>query len=224
MKEAELEKGSVKEDTRELNQREKGEGDMFGIRAIEAGFYAGVHQSRPTSRAGSVIDPASMSTSTLVGGVNSPLMKGHSVNTSVLSLNLSQPGSNPTQKRISPPAKLRPSQAELTGRHGAVETYTPQFCGSDDGESDGFPSPRSVSPADFHPRHYAPAAPKAMPVTYHADHANKVKSRIASINTLPVQSTPPSPGAPPATALPTLPATTFQRESRSPSPVVRSST
>jgi hypothetical protein len=40
-KAAELESGP-KDDTVELNQREKDEGDLFGIRAIEAGFYAGV--------------------------------------------------------------------------------------------------------------------------------------------------------------------------------------
>jgi hypothetical protein len=33
--------------------REKDEGDLFGIRAIEAGFYGGVAQSAPVSRAGS---------------------------------------------------------------------------------------------------------------------------------------------------------------------------
>jgi hypothetical protein len=32
-----------------LNMREKDEGDLFGIRAIEAGFFGGVAQSRPTS-------------------------------------------------------------------------------------------------------------------------------------------------------------------------------
>ena len=79
----ELEAGP-KEDTVELNQREKDEGDLFGIRAIEAGFFAGVAQSRPTSRAGSIIgDHPAMSNSTLVGGsVNSPLMKGMSANNS----------------------------------------------------------------------------------------------------------------------------------------------
>lgn len=88
VKKEELEAGP-REDTVELNQREKDEGDLFGIRAIEAGFYAGVAQSRPTSRAGSVIGTPTMSSSTLVGGsVNSPLMKGQSANASVLSLNL----------------------------------------------------------------------------------------------------------------------------------------
>lgn len=117
----ELEAGP-KEDTVELNQREKDEGDLFGIRAIEAGFYAGVAQSRPTSRAGSVMsDHAAMSNSTLVGGsVNSPLMKGQSNNNSTLSLNLN--ATSDSTRRTSPPTvKLRPSEAELTGRHHMVD-------------------------------------------------------------------------------------------------------
>jgi len=110
-KKEELEAGP-KDDTVELNQREKDEGDLFGIRAIEAGFYAGVAQSRPTSRAGSVIGHPTMSSSTLVGGsVNSPLMKGQSANTSVLSLNLGQDAGS---RRASPPnMKLRPLRSRI---------------------------------------------------------------------------------------------------------------
>jgi hypothetical protein len=233
IKKEELEAGP-KEDTVELNQREKDEGDLFGIRAIEAGFYAGVAQSRPTSRAGSVIGHPTMSTSTLVGGsVNSPLMKGHSANTSVLSLNLGQ-----DSRRNSPPtSKLRPSEAELTGKHGAVDMSlqvppspglprqaSPPFGGSDDGSSDGFQTPRTISPrnSDFHPQHYAPAPtipmPDALQVTYH-DVPDPARSQIASFNNSPTTSpTPPPPGAPPASRLPTLPATAMRKESRSPSP------
>jgi hypothetical protein len=230
----ELETGP-KEDTVELNQREKDEGDLFGIRAIEAGFYAGVAQSRPTSRAGSVIGHPGMSTSTLVGGASasSPLMKGHSANTSVLSLNLGQDNSS---RRISPPnMKLRPSEAELTGKHGAVDMSlqvppspgipkTQSFGGSDDGSSDGFTTPRSVSPrpTDFHPQHYAPAPmipmPDALQVTYH-DVQDNARSQAASFNNTPSQSpTPPYPGKPPVSRLPTLPQTVLSKGSRSPSP------
>ncbi|KAF2028184.1 hypothetical protein EK21DRAFT_70334 [Setomelanomma holmii] len=234
-KKEELEAGP-KEDTVELNQREKDEGDLFGIRAIEAGFYAGVAQSRPTSRAASVHGHPTMSTSTLVGGANSPLMKGHSNNNSVLSLNLG--GDANSQRRKSPPTmKLRPSEAELTGKHGAVDMSlhvppspgfpcgptSPTFGGSDS-DSDGFTSPRSMSPrsADFNPQHYAPAPtipmPDALQVTYHGQDSN-AKSQAASFNSTPGQSpTPPSPGNPPASRLPTLPATALRKDSRSPSP------
>lgn len=188
-KQAELEAGP-KEDTVELtiNQREKDEGDLFGIRAIEAGFYAGVAQSRPTSRAGSVIGvgPSSLSTSTLVGGsASSPLMKGHSGNNSVLSLNLGSTTDFSSQQRATPPTKLRPSEAELGGRrhHGAVDmslqvppspghprnTSSPTFGGSDS-ESDGFTSPRSMSPGstEFDHQQYAPATTSAMSNTSRA--------------------------------------------------------
>ena len=206
----------------ELNQREKDEGDLFGIRAIEAGFYAGVAQSRPTSRAGSVVGHPAMSSSTLVGGVNSPLMKGHSNNNSVLSLNLGQT-----------PSKLRPSEAELTGKHGAVDMslqvppspglprgQSPSFGGTDSGSS----TPRSMSPrsADFNHQHYAPAPQIAMPdaleVTYHNGQGN-AKSQAASFNSTPGHSpTPPSPGNPPVARLPTLPGSALRKTSRSPSP------
>ncbi|KAH7076286.1 hypothetical protein FB567DRAFT_157463 [Paraphoma chrysanthemicola] len=232
-KKEELEAGPV-QDTVELNQREKDEGDLFGIRAIEAGFYAGVAQSRPTSRSGSVVGLPTMSTSTLVGGVNSPLMKGHSNNNSVLSLNLGSDAT--TQRRTSPPAmKLRPSEAELTGKHGAVDMSlqvppspgiprgqtSPTF--GSDSDSEGFTSPRSMSPrsADFNRQHYAPAPmipmPDALQVTYH--NGPESKSQAASFNSTPGQSpTPPSPGNAPVARLPTLPATALSRDSRSPSP------
>lgn len=239
-KKAELEAGP-KEDTLELNQREKDEGDLFGIRAIEAGFYAGVAQSRPTSRAGSrapsIIDHPNMSSATLVGNANSPLIKGHSNNNSVLSLNLG----DQNQRRISPPtSKLRPSEAELNGRrtHGAVDMSlqvppspglprgtSPTFHNGSDSEDDGFASPRSMSPrsADFNHQHYAPAPrvpmPDALNVSYHTGNEYNTKSQAASFNNSPGQSpTPPSPGNPPAQQLPTLPAIAVRKESRSPSP------
>lgn len=241
-KKAELEAGP-KEDTLELNQREKDEGDLFGIRAIEAGFFAGVAQSRPTSRAGSIIDHPSMSSSTLVGGnPNSPLMKGHSNNNSVLSLQLGNSKDANSQPRISPPtSKLRPSEAELSGRHnhnGAVDMSlqvppspglprgppSPTFGGSDS-DSDDFTSPRSMSPGsvDFNPQHYAPAPkipmPDALQVSYHSGDDSQAKSQSASLNNSPGQSpTPPSPGNPPVARLPMLPATALSKDSRSSSP------
>ncbi|KAA8617747.1 hypothetical protein PtrSN002B_008003 [Pyrenophora tritici-repentis] len=223
-KKAELEAGP-REDTVELNQREKDEGDLFGIRAIEAGFYAGVAQSRPTSRAGSVIgDHPAMSTSTLVGGsVNSPLMKGQSTNNSVLSLNL-----HATRE----PSRLRPSDAELNGRHDlslqpppssgqSRGSSSPTFGGSDS-DSEGFATPRSMSPSETY-QHYAPASskdtPDALTVSYYTSDGNSHQSQSASYSTSPGQSaTPPSPYSPPTARLPTIPGSALRKESRSPSP------
>ncbi|KAF1917543.1 hypothetical protein BDU57DRAFT_513850 [Ampelomyces quisqualis] len=225
-KKEELEAG-LKEDTVELNQREKDEGDLFGIRAIEAGFYAGVAQSRPVSRATSVRGQPTMSSSTLIGeSVNSPLMKGQSCNNSVLSLNLGQSDAN-AQRRLSPPTpKLRPSEAELNGKHGAVDmtlqvpfsppiprSQTSTSFGSDDGSSDGSTTPQ----------HYTSTAtivtPNALQGMYYNTRYNNASSHVASFNSSPATSpTPPCPGNPPSTQLPTLPSTALCRGSRSPSP------
>ncbi|KAF2845520.1 hypothetical protein T440DRAFT_522540 [Plenodomus tracheiphilus IPT5] len=245
-KAAELEAGP-KEDTVELNQREKDEGDLFGIRAIEAGFYAGVAQSRPTSRAGSImsVNHPGMSTSTLVGGnVSSPLMKGQTNNNSVVSLHLGGHDGNSVQRAPSPGTKLRPSDAELNGRrhHGAVDMslqvppspghapqnqsrgpQSPTFGGSDS-ESDGFTSPRSLSPsADVNPQHYTPAPtipmPDALRGTYHPGDDSNVKSQAASFNNSPGPSPTPSASRNPPTArLPTIPTSALRNDSRSPSP------
>lgn len=160
----------------ELNQREKDEGDLFGVRAIEAGFYAGIPQSRPTSRANSFVGSPSMSTSTLVGGggLDTPKINTHSMSSSVTSLPLAHMqggnrdsetlGSNSPARRKSPPAiRLAPSEAEKSGRinHNAAVNMnlnvppspvhsrpprSPTFGGSDSGDSDGQASPRSLSP------------------------------------------------------------------------------
>ncbi|CAN9337284.1 unnamed protein product [Alternaria alternata] len=208
-KQTELEAGP-KEDTVELNQREKDEGDLFGIRAIEAGFYAGVAQSRPTSRAGSVMgDNPTMSTSTLVGGsVNSPLMKGQSANNSMLSLNLNA-NKEPNAKRVSPPTmKLRPSRLSLDGRrnhNGAVDMSLQR----------GFSaSPRSMSPADLNRQQYAPA----LTVSHHTGD-DGIRSQQGSYHNSPGQSpTPLSPHNPPTAKLPSIPGHALRKESRSPSP------
>ncbi|RMZ68024.1 integral membrane [Pyrenophora seminiperda CCB06] len=212
-KQVELEAGP-REDTVELNQREKDEGDLFGIRAIEAGFYAGVAQSRPTSRAGSVMgDNPAMSTSTLVGGsASSPLMKGQSNNASVLSLNL-----HATKE----PSKLRPSDAELNGRHDmSLQTpsspghprglSSPTFGGSDN-YSEGFASARSMSPADTY-QHYAPVS------NYTTDGSSHQSQSASYSNSLGQSATPPSPYSPPTARLPTIPGSALRKDTRSPSP------
>ncbi|KAF2751116.1 hypothetical protein M011DRAFT_101905 [Sporormia fimetaria CBS 119925] len=186
--EAKLETGQ-KEDQMELNAREKDEGDLFGIRAIEAGYFAGIHQSRPTSRAGSIAGSfaESRGTSTLLGGASLAL-KDHtrSYNSSVTTLPLAHTidrdssGTNSPPRRKAPPTiRLAPSQAELSGRtnHSAAVDMnlmvppspvlargrgSPTFGGSDDGSDDGRASPRSLSPrsANFTAGHYAPVAPQ----------------------------------------------------------------
>ncbi|KAJ4356544.1 uncharacterized protein N0V89_004578 [Didymosphaeria variabile] len=130
------EDAGIREERVELTGREKDEGDYFGIRALEAGFYAGVAQSRPTSRAGSVAGSPYMSTSTLVGGAGNPK---DSMNSSVTTLPLAHtkernqnsfrdsdtlpsPQSESPPRMKSPPAiRLAPSTAELTGRHRLSE-------------------------------------------------------------------------------------------------------
>ena len=232
VKKAELEAGN-KDDTVELNQREKDEGDLFGIRAIEAGFYAGVAQSRPTSRAGSVVGLPNMSSSTLVGNPNSPLLKpSNSTNSISLSTNRSPsptlPGSTP--RATSPNMKLRPSEAELTGRHnlndnsvdmslnvppspGFHQPSGPTFGSDSDSDDNDY---RSMSPgsADFNPKHYKPAPsipmPDALRVSYHDGHDN-INSQVGSINNASPMPSPGSatslahPGAPPESKLPTIP-------------------
>ncbi|KAF2270056.1 hypothetical protein CC78DRAFT_190087 [Lojkania enalia] len=236
--EASLESGR-REEQMELNQREKDEGDLFGIRAIEAGFYGGVSQSRPTSRAGSVAG-----TNTLVGSVASPKTGAHSAASSMSHLPLSDNLRSDSTKRKSPPSiKLRPSEAELNGRinHSGVVNMnltvppspvhargpqSPTFGGSDSGDSDGNASPRSLSPrsANFKPDHYAPVPPQIpMPsgirVSVHSPEP-MVKSQSASFNDQspgqsPGNSAPPSPGMFPQTKLPSMPARAFRDEPRS---------
>ena len=231
------EAATVKEDTVELNQREKDEGDLFGIRAIEAGFYAGVAQSRPTSRAGSIAGLPNMSTSTLVANPNSPLLKPNSHGGSMVSLPLAGKNSNRDSetlpdRRPSPTMKLRPSDAEMNGRHNPYDpavdmslnvppspgfSIQPTTFGGSDTDSDGVLSPRSMSPrsADFNLQSYKPAPsipmPDALRVSYHPGEDTQ-RSQAASLNDpsprpSPGQSpTPPSPGHAPITRLPTLPA------------------
>ncbi|KAJ4369426.1 hypothetical protein N0V86_009258 [Didymella sp. IMI 355093] len=245
------EAATVKEDTVELNQREKDEGDLFGIRAIEAGFYAGVAQSRPTSRAGSIAGYPNMSSSTLVANPNSPLLKPNSHGGSMVSLPLAGKNSNrdsetlPDRRPSPPTMKLRPSEAELNGRHNPYDPAVdmslnvplspgfriqPTTFGGSDTDSDGVLSPRSMSPrsADFNMQSYKSAPsipmPDALRVSYH-DGEDTRRSQAASLNdTSPHPSpgpspTPPSPGHAPTTRLPTLPASAM-RDTQSP-PAIR---
>ncbi|KAF4313779.1 hypothetical protein GTA08_BOTSDO00611 [Botryosphaeria dothidea] len=124
-----------------LNERARDEGDLFGIRALEAGYYGGVAQSRPSSPAPSSMGGSSrhpsISTNTLIGSAASPTPKLISPATSVTHLphTRNTSGEAPPKAPSSPPRRnppltlrLEPSQAELNGRknHGAVEVTVQQ--------------------------------------------------------------------------------------------------
>lgn len=129
----ELEASGAREERVELNARELDEGDLFGVRAIQSGYYGGVAQSRPVSAAGSH-SPEQSSSNTFLGSHPSPNFIATTPMSSVTSLPLdarqassprqSSPlpigvGRNGTPHRPIPrPIKsgLRPSEAELSGR------------------------------------------------------------------------------------------------------------
>ncbi|KAF2086424.1 hypothetical protein K490DRAFT_57726 [Saccharata proteae CBS 121410] len=108
-----------------LTGQQKDEADLFGIRALEAGYYGGVAQSRPSSPAPSIYGSrtASMSTLTLVGG--SASSKSHSPAISVIDVEPPpkvaatfprKTPAPPLRKNAPPMLRLQPSEAELTGR------------------------------------------------------------------------------------------------------------
>ena len=224
----------------ELNQREKDEGDLFGIRAIEAGFFAGIPQSGPpsrtTSRAGSFVETPSRSTSTLIGGATLALkqqqLNTHSMSSSVTTLPLAHTNGSrdtsvsPPLRKAPPSIRLAPSEAELNGRinHNAAVNMTlnvppspvlaqgPSSPTFSDSGSDQSLSPRS---ATFRPDHYAPSAPqipmpRGLQATVHS--AEEVpKSEAASFN----ESVPSTRGPTPEIRLPSIPVKALRDEPRS---------
>lgn len=130
---AELEASGNREERVELNARELDEGDLFGVRAIQSGYYGGVAQSRPTSAAGSH-SPAGSSSNIFAGSHPSPNLIATTPMSSVTSLP-SDPKPTPSPShspslpngagRTATPGRptprpiksgLRPSEAELSGR------------------------------------------------------------------------------------------------------------
>ncbi|MCJ1362037.1 hypothetical protein MMC16_001139 [Acarospora aff. strigata] len=133
---ASLEAGEKEGEKCEIQQRKLDEGDLFGIRAIESGYFGGVTQSRPTSAAGRH-SPSGSSIQTFVGSQQSPKIispsrSGRSVNLAVETN--TRRGSSPlaqhvitreddttlpntsTQTRLDATHfKLQPSSAELHG-------------------------------------------------------------------------------------------------------------
>ena len=98
----------------ELNKRELDEGDLFGIRAIQSGYFGGVAQSRPSSVAGdhSPERERSSSSNTLLGSYPSPKMGAASPMSSVLTLPLeARHSSSPLRKTVISTNEERPSTA-----------------------------------------------------------------------------------------------------------------
>lgn len=131
---AEEEALSGGEERVELNKRELDEGDLFGIRAIQSGYFGGVAQSRPSSIAEERSDRDSTASNTLLGSHNSPDKRGPSPMSSVVTLPLEARTASPlrhtvistaddgrprTPKRQVPNqirSTLQPSDAEIRGR------------------------------------------------------------------------------------------------------------
>lgn len=160
-------------------QKKLGEGDLFGVRALEHGYFGGVAQSRPGSSASSyrlapnatLVDwgkapkPGSSSSSL----VDYPSSRNGSVSSLPMSIN---------QKHKPSPLRLQPSDAELSGRRnhdpasvgGIGGAYMPPLpsprynrsvtpC-SDSGKPDGW-----VNPLDVHfTRPSTPVSPR--PTSY----------------------------------------------------------
>ncbi len=135
-KKADLEAAGKTEERHELNTRELDEGDLFGVRAIESGYFGGVAQSRPASLAGSPISSRRNSVSdTMAGRQPAPKIAASSPSGSVSNLPAAHSPARrtthapaqddeigaaaPGKRRVPSPMNLglRPSQAELTGRH-----------------------------------------------------------------------------------------------------------
>ncbi|KAL9014080.1 MAG: hypothetical protein Q9173_001251 [Seirophora scorigena] len=133
VKQASVEAAGAQEERVELNKREPDEGDLFGIRAIQSGYFGGVAQSRPSSIAGSV-SPEGSSSNTLLGSHASPKLAAHSPMSSVTTLPLEARRTSPLahkamsseelnapstpKRRVPTPLRstLAPSDAEMTGR------------------------------------------------------------------------------------------------------------
>ena len=117
----------------ELNKRELDEGDLFGIRAIQSGYFGGVAQSRPSSIAEDRSDRDSMASNTLLGSHQSPERKVISPMSSVVTsppeartssplrhtvFSATDPDRPRTSKRQAPHpirSTLQPSDAQISG-------------------------------------------------------------------------------------------------------------
>ncbi|KAF2144153.1 uncharacterized protein K452DRAFT_316889 [Aplosporella prunicola CBS 121167] len=172
-----------------LSEKVKEEGDLFGIRALEAGFYGGIAQSRPGTP--------------LVSAANTP--KLISPATSVLDLSESQPSSssnsikNPSSSSrcLTPKMTLDPSDAERIGRvnHNTVNmsltvppSPKPSAQSGNEGASPAmsqatktpvFAHKGTESPEILEPKAYVPYSPPRIPVM---DAISHTSWRPAGIN------------------------------------------
>jgi len=110
----------------ELNKRELDEGDLFGIRAIQSGYFGGVAQSRPSSIAEDRSDRDSTASNTLLGSHQSPERKGQSPMSSVVTLPLEARTASPLRHTVlsaADPDRSRTSKKQ--GPHPIKSTLQP---------------------------------------------------------------------------------------------------
>lgn len=115
-----------------LNIEELGEGDLFGVRAIERGFFGGVSQSRSNSPAQSMFGPPSSiaidlpEASTRVEAVRVPSAASSSSD-SDLSRSFSESSVPQSIKQKPSPLRLQPSNAEIrrSARPNVGGSYIP---------------------------------------------------------------------------------------------------
>jgi len=110
----------------ELNKRELDEGDLFGIRAIQSGYFGGVAQSRPSSIAEDRSDRDSTASNTLLGNHQSPERKGQSPMSSVVTLPLEARTASPLRHTVVSAADPdRPRTSKKQGPHPIKSTLQP---------------------------------------------------------------------------------------------------
>lgn len=148
-----------RQETQELTARQMEEGDLFGIRAIESGYFAGIAQSRPVSPTGSTISnpfqtpaaPSLVSRSSNSSVKDLPLLEVRQPSPTPPHLGMprgfllrteSTRVLSPIPRHLSPRPHIRalqPSEAELSGRinHDPVVNMS----------IDNPPSPLSHSPS-----------------------------------------------------------------------------
>ena len=184
-KQAELEAQGAREERVELNARELDEGDLFGIRAIQSGYFGGVAQSRPVSPVRDS-SPEGSTSNTLLGSRPSPKLIATTPMSSVTALPLDARQASPSplshdasslregsrsvassRRNLTPiNPRLQPSEAELNGRinHDPAVNMSLEIPPSPLRPTAAHSSPGSRSPSPSYPfpptrdDHQAPAA------------------------------------------------------------------
>lgn len=125
-KQLDVEAAEKTEDDQALNPRQLEEGDLFGVRAIESGYFGGVSQSRPASTANSPqVGPTSkgLESPSVISINSASSSKADILSNVAMSKSTTSLALNKEQRPAMPVKKLRPSEAELNGRlnHAAVD-------------------------------------------------------------------------------------------------------